>query len=168
MPFRPEDLHDLDVAREVRIETHRADGRIRSVVIWVMVDQGDVFVRSVHGTSGRWYREALDTPDVTLDDGGRRLECRAVPVHDPDSIRRVNDALKRKYEGTDGYDEMLEPDVLDATFRLEPRSGGELPLEAPAYLGSEESELGPPVEVGMLDVGPAIDENVILQPHKPV
>ena len=169
MPFRPEDLHDFDIAREVRIETHREDGNIRSTVIWIMVDRDEVFVRSVRGERGRWYREALANPDVTIDDEGRRLEARGVPVHDTESIRRINEALKRKYEGDDGYAEMLEPDVLEANMRLEPRVAGEMPLEAPAFLGADEpSELGPPVAIGMLDAGPAIDENVILQPHKPV
>jgi hypothetical protein len=169
MPFRPQDLHDLDVAQEVRIETHRRDGRTRSTVIWIVVDHGDVFVRSVRGERGLWYKEALADPNVTIDDQGRRLEARAVPVRDPESIRRINEALKRKYTGEGGFDEMFAPDVLHANFRLEPRFAGEGALEAPAHLGADEpSELGPPVEIGLLDGGPAIDENVILQPHKPV
>src|SRR5438067_2191989 len=93
MPFQPDDLHDLNVAREVRIETHREKGGTRSTVIWIVVDNGDVFVRSVRGAHGLWYREALADPAVTIDDEGRRLEARAVPVHDQESIRRVSDAL---------------------------------------------------------------------------
>jgi hypothetical protein len=169
MAFRPQDLHDLDTAHEVRIETHRPDGSTRSVVIWIVVDKGEVFVRSVRGAAGRWYQEALAEPAVTIDDSGRRLEARAIPVHDANSIRRVSDALQHKYKGADGLAEMLVPGILDATLRLEPRSPDERPLEAPAYLGADEpSELGPPVEVGMLDAGGPIDESVLLQPHKSV
>jgi hypothetical protein len=169
MPFRPQDLHDLDTAREIRIETHGDKDLVHSTVIWIVVDNGQVYVRSVRGEKGRWYQEALANPNVTLDDEGRRLEANAIPVRDPDSIRRINEALKRKYGEDDGYDEMLVPDVLSANFRLEPRFADEGALEAPAYLGADEpSDLGPPVEVGMLDAGPAIDENVILQPRKPV
>jgi hypothetical protein len=169
MSFRPQDLHDFDTAREIRIETHGDKDLVHSTVIWIVVDNGQVYVRSVRGEKGRWYREALANPNVTLDDEGRRLEATAVPVRDPDSIRRINEALKRKYADDDGYDEMLVPDVLNANFRIEPRFADESALEAPAYLGADEpSELGPPVEVGMLDAGPPIDENVILQPRKPV
>jgi hypothetical protein len=169
MPFRPQDLHDLDVAREVRIETRRKDARIRSTVIWIVVDGGDVFVRSVRGESGKWYQEALAEPYVEIDDRGRRLEARAIPVHDADSIRRIDEALKRKYTGDGGFDEMFQPSAVQANLRLEPRIAGESALEGPAYLGADEpSELGPPVEVGLLDGGPAIDESVLLQPHKPV
>jgi hypothetical protein len=167
MPFRPQDLHDLDVAREIRIETRRKDGRIRSTVIWIVVDGGEVFVRSVRGEAGKWYQEALEEPYVEVDDRGRRLEARAVPVRDPDSIRRIDEALKRKYAGDGGFDEMFQPAAVEANLRLDPRIAGESALEAPAYLGADEpSELGPPVEVGLLDGGPAIEENVLLQPHK--
>ena len=169
MPFRPEDLHDFDTAQEVRVETHPGHDMVRSTVIWIMVDRGEVFVRSVRGTRGRWYQDVLANPNLTVDDKGRRLETRAIPVHDADSTRRVNDALNRKYHGTDGLAEMLVPEALDATLRLEPRMDYERALEAPAYLGADEpSELGPPVEVGLLDAGPAIDESILLQPHKSV
>jgi hypothetical protein len=167
MPFRQQDLHDLEIVREVRIETRRKDARTRSTVIWIVVDGADVFVRSVRGESGRWYQEALADPNVEIDDRGRRLEARAVPVRDPDSLRRIDEALKRKYTGEDGFDEMFAPAAVAANLRLEPRFANESALEAPAYLGADEpSELGPPIEVGMLDAGPAIDEEVILQPHK--
>jgi hypothetical protein len=169
MPFRPQDLRDLDVAREIRIETKGDHGVVHATTIWIVVDQNDVFVRSVRGELGRWYRQALQNPHVTLDDNGRRLEATAVPVRDEESIRRINTGLQRKYEKDAGYDEMFVPDVLTANFRLDPRTAGEAALEAPAYLGTDEpSELGPPVEVSMLDAGPAIEENVILQPHKSV
>ena len=167
MGFRPEDLHDFDIAREVRVETHRGDGKTRSTVIWVVVDRGEVFVRSVRGASGRWYQDALEHPELTLDDAGRRLETRAIPVHDPDSIRRVTEALQRKYAGSDGLDEMVRPPALDATMRLEPRRSNEEALEAPAHLDADEpSKLGPPVDVSMLDGEQPVDESVLLQPHK--
>jgi hypothetical protein len=169
MGFRPQDLHDFDVAQEVRVETHRDDDKVRSTIIWVVVDRGEVFIRSVRGAGGKWYQEALDNPNVTLDDSGRRLEARALPVHDDDSIRRVNEALNRKYANVSGLDEMLRPPALDATFRLEPRFPDEPALEAPAFLGADEpSELGPPVDVSMLDGGQPVEENVLLQPHKSV
>jgi hypothetical protein len=166
--FSPAQLHELDVALEIKIDTYR-DEMIRATVIWVVVDNGQVFVRSVRGARGVWYREALERPVVTLDDSGRRFEANAVPVHDEDSIHRVNEALKRKYAGQEGLDSMLTPEAIDATVRLDARFEGEHRLEAPAYLGSDEpSEIGTAVEVGMLDGGPAIEERVILQPQKPV
>jgi hypothetical protein len=168
MSFRPEDLHDLDTAVEVRIETFRDAKSTRSTVIWVVVDQGEVFVRSVLGLRGRWYQEALANPEVTIDDAGRRLEAVAVPVNDPDSRLRVDAALRRKYaESASGFPPMLTPEARTANLRLDARVADEASLQAPAYLDAEEpSELGMPVEIGMLDAGPAIEERVALQPHK--
>ena len=168
MLFRPEDLRDLENAVEIRIETRRDEKSTRSTVIWIVVDQGNVFVRSVNGPRGRWYQEALAEPAVTIDDRGRRLEARAIPVHDADSARHVNEALQRKYaSSTDGLPPMLTPLALEGTFRLEPQHSGEVPLEAPAWLGDDQpNELGPAIEEGMLEGGPAIEERVFLQPHK--
>src|SRR5207302_260865 len=126
MAFRPQDLHDFDIAREIRIETHTPEHSTRSTIIWVVVDNGQIFVRSVRGERGVWYKEALATPAVTIDDRGRRLEATAVPVHDADSIRRVSEALQRKYARDEGLAEMLEASSLDATFRLEPRTADEV------------------------------------------
>jgi hypothetical protein len=168
MAFRAQDLHDLDVAVEIRVETRRDAKSTRSTIVWVVVDRGQVFVRSVLGTRGRWYQEALATPEVVIDDAGRRLEARAVPVHDADSVQRVTDALKRKYaDRPTGLAPMLDTEATEANFRLDPRTADERALQAPAYLDSNEpSELGGPVEIGLLDAGPALDENVVLQPHK--
>jgi hypothetical protein len=169
MRFRQIDLHDLDVAREVRIETQAATGEIHSTIVWIVVDDGEVFVRSVRGEHGRWFREAMHDHDVTVDDSGRRLEARAVTATDASSIARVDAALARKYAADPGYDSMLTPEAQQATLRLEPRREGEIPLEAPAYLGDDEpSELhGHPVEAGLLDGGAPVDADVLLQPHKP-
>jgi len=167
MPYRDSDLHDLDIAQEIRIETHRHDGNVRSTVIWVVVDGGDVFVRSVRGDAGRWYEEALADANITINDSGLRLEGHAVPVHDPASIARIDAGLKRKYTGVDGFESMFDPAVVGANFRIDPTSAGEIPLQAPEFLDADgPSELGPAIEVGMLDAGPAIEENIILQPHK--
>lgn len=122
MPYRTQDLHDLDGALEVRIETVSDEKSIHSTIIWIVVDNGEVFVRSVNGARGRWYREALATPEVTIDDAGRRLVARAVSVNDPDSIRRVDAALKHKYRNSaSGLPPMLMPEATVANLRLDPR-----------------------------------------------
>lgn len=170
MPFRETDLHDLDIAREVRIETHAPRGDdVHSTIVWVVVDGGDVFVRSVRGERGRWYREAMARHDVTVDDQGRRLEVVAIPVADAESIRRVDAAINRKYANDPGHSSMLTPEAQRATLRLEPRTSGEEALQAPAYLGDDEpSEIhGHPIELGIMDSGAPVDADIFLQPRKP-
>jgi hypothetical protein len=57
---------------------------------------------------------------VAIHVDGRRLAATAIPATDPDSIDRINRALAEKYTGIEGYDSMLEPDVLAINLRLEP------------------------------------------------
>src|SRR3712207_2829404 len=59
----PADVLELFAREEeVRIETTRRDGTTKRRIIWIVVDEGDVFVRSVRGERGRWYRHLLERP----------------------------------------------------------------------------------------------------------
>jgi hypothetical protein len=107
--------------KEVVIET-RTRGRARSTVIWVAVDDGIVYVRSVRGCSGRWYQRVLVDPEVVLVVGGTRIPTRAVAAPDPDSVARASEAFRRKYPRGGSLNAMLRPAVLDTTLRLDPRS----------------------------------------------
>ena len=53
---------------EVDIETTRPDGTTRTTVIWIMVDEDEVFVRSWKGDRGYWYQSATEpNAQVALD-----------------------------------------------------------------------------------------------------
>ena len=86
MPFDHDALEVLAATREVRIETRHPDGPVHSAIIWVVVDGGDVFVRSWLGERARWYREAVANPAVTIVAGDRRLPAVAAHAIDPDSV----------------------------------------------------------------------------------
>jgi hypothetical protein len=121
MPFAPADLAALSAAEEIEIETRAsADAQAHRTIIWVMTDGADAYVRSVRGTAGRWYREALADPRVVVHAGARTLPARVVLAADEESIARTNAGLRRKYTGIEGFDEMLVPDTFPTTLRLEP------------------------------------------------
>jgi hypothetical protein len=125
MRFEPGELAWLAETEEIEIETAGPGGTAHRTIIWVVVDGDDAFVRSVNGATARWYREATANPTVTIHSRKRVKPERALPARtvvapDPDSIRRVNDALQRKYTGIVGLREMLVPDIFDTTLRLEP------------------------------------------------
>jgi hypothetical protein len=120
--FDREALDLLDRRREVRILTSRPDGRTRSTVIWVMVENDDVFIRSVRGDRGYWYQAALDDPDsVALRVGDRLIDVRPTLAADEDSVARCSAGVRRKYGKGASVVAMTRPETLGTTLRLEPR-----------------------------------------------
>jgi hypothetical protein len=97
MSFAEDDLALIRAAEEIQIETQAPDGPARRTIIWIMVDADDVYVRSVRGETGRWYREAMANPAVAIHVDGRRLAATAIPATDPDSIDRINRARPPVY-----------------------------------------------------------------------
>jgi hypothetical protein len=121
-PFAPRDLVALAAEAEVEIETRAGpEAPVRRTIIWVVVEAGDVYVRSVRGGRGRWYRELTDFPEGALLVGDRRVAIRAAPASDVASIDACSRGLRRKYRGDPSLDSMLRPDVLPTTIRLVPR-----------------------------------------------
>jgi hypothetical protein len=121
MSFATDDLQRLAAAEEVEIETQAPDGPVHRTIIWVVVDDSETFIRSVNGHRARWFREATANPALALHVDGRRLPVSAIPATDPDSIERISAALTTKYaHDPTSLASMLEPDMLDANFRLEP------------------------------------------------
>ena len=80
MPLSPEQLGRIDDTQMVEIETRNGD-QTRRTIIWVMVDDGEVFVRSVRGPAGRWYQRALANPEVALIVGAESYPFRASRRH---------------------------------------------------------------------------------------
>ncbi|HEX2729498.1 MAG TPA: DUF2255 family protein [Rubrobacteraceae bacterium] len=121
--FDAEVLRLLDETSEVRIETRRdADAPEHRTIVWVVVVDGGVFVRSVRGPKGRWFREIRANSEGALHVGGRRIPVRAVSATDEPTVSAVSEAFRSKYEerwpGPTAA--MARPDVLPTTLRLEP------------------------------------------------
>jgi hypothetical protein len=112
----------IDTAHEVDIETSAGDDSpVHRTTIWAVVEGGDVFVRSLRGTRGRWYRELMATGDGVVHVDGESYPVRAVQAADADSIERTSEGLRRKYGESRSLDSMLADDTLETTVRLEPR-----------------------------------------------
>jgi len=122
--FDPDTLQTLDRTYEIDIETSRGENAPvhHRVTIWIVVDGDAAYVRSVRGPTGRWYRELMANPHGAIHVGGRRIPIVAEPAADAESIARVTDALKRKYEPRwpGPLAGMLREQVLPTTVRLKP------------------------------------------------
>ncbi|HLZ31206.1 MAG TPA: DUF2255 family protein [Chloroflexota bacterium] len=116
-------LDIFDRTAEVEIETSRADGApVHRTTIWIVVASDAVYVRSVRGPAGRWYRELLANPRGAVHAGGTAVAVQAKPASDPATIARVSDALNQKYlaRWPGPTAAMLRDDTLPTTLRLEP------------------------------------------------
>jgi hypothetical protein len=117
--FDAETLSQLRDVREVAIRTEKHPET--AVVIWVVVADDEVFVRSVRGSKGRWYRDLATGGSATLEYSGRRLEVQAVLASDADSIARASREYLRKYQPSPYAQSIVRAEVLPTTLRLEPR-----------------------------------------------
>ena len=117
--FDADTLRELRDVQEVRIRTEKHPES--AVVIWVVVADGEVFVRSWRGAKGRWYRDLAAGGPATLEFAGRRLAVQAIPASDPGAIARASREFLRKYQRSSHAQEMVRSETLPTTLRLEPR-----------------------------------------------
>jgi hypothetical protein len=120
MSFAEDDLARLEAAEEIEIETQAPGSAARRTVIWVVVDDGEVFVRTYKGPKSRWYRDAQANSAVAIHVDGKRLAATAIPATDPDAIERTSAGFLGKYASDPAAKAMVGPDVLETTLRLEP------------------------------------------------
>ncbi len=112
-------LRELRDVQELAIRTEKHPKS--AVVIWVVVAEAEVFVRSVGGANGRWYRDLAAGGPATLEFAGRRLAVQAVPATDPVAIARASHEYLRKYQPSSYAPAMVRSEILSTTLRLEPR-----------------------------------------------
>ena len=91
---------DADTSRElrdfkevaIRTEKHPES----AVVIWVVVADDEVFVRSWLGTRGRWYRDLAAGGPATLERAGHRLAVQAFPASNQAAVAQASREFAKK------------------------------------------------------------------------
>ena len=131
MKFGDSDLDLLATTKEIRVETRSGAGEVHRTIVWPVVRDGVVYLRSYKGEQGRWYREATADPDIALLFDRRRIPALAVPATDDASVEACSAALRDKYRRSYSLEAMLAPAVLGTTLRIEPA-----PAETPAATGA--------------------------------
>jgi hypothetical protein len=83
--FDADTLRELRDVQEVAIRTEKHPKT--AVVIWVVVADDEVFVRSWRGAKGRWYRDLAAGAPATLEFAGTGWRCgrsrRAIKLRSP-------------------------------------------------------------------------------------
>jgi hypothetical protein len=111
-------LDHLRAAHEIGIRT--SNNPDRTIVIWIVVADDAVFVRSFRGKRGRWYNTAAAEGHAVLLIGDRPLPVRAIVVTHPDTIEAVSQAFLTKYAPSPYAGQMVLADTLATTLRLVP------------------------------------------------
>lgn len=110
-PLTPDAIQMLDRTREVHVVT-----RAKPLPIWVVVVDGEAYVRSYRGERGAWYRRALRERRIEIEG----IEARVEPERDPEINERISDAFRAKYgaRSPSSTDAMVTPEVVATTLRL--------------------------------------------------
>ena len=113
-------LGTLDESIEVEMLTPRRDGSISRRPIWVVVVDGDAYVRSYRGPRSAWYRRAVADGGAAIGVDDRTVEVAVQPVADEDLNREVSEAYRAKYGASSPgpTESMVTPEVIGTTLRL--------------------------------------------------
>ena len=115
-------LDRLEDVREVQIETAPApDAPSRRTTVWPAPQDGRLYVRSLRGQAGRWFRDLLAHPEAVLHADDEAVPVVAEVAADPESVAAASAALRRRYAGSSALDAMTREEILDTTVRLSPR-----------------------------------------------
>jgi hypothetical protein len=114
-------LRHLGDMQEIVIGFQRPDGSTGSTPVWVVHVGDDVFVRSMNGPRGGWYRRLRARPEGEVGEAGRVHQVRAEQVEDVETLAAVTGAYRSKYAGSPYLPPLLGEEAVGATLRLVPR-----------------------------------------------
>lgn len=123
--WKDEELAEIGAADELRIAPRRPDGTLqRPRIIWVIRRGADIYVRSVNGPDGAWFRGVQATHEGHASAGSVDVD---VVLEDADHALddEIDESYRRKYgRSSTGVDRITSPSARSTTIRLV-RSEGE-------------------------------------------
>jgi hypothetical protein len=117
-------LAKIAAAEEVQIASVRRDGTLRKpVTVWVVRHGDDLYVRSVRGRGGSWFRGTEERHEGRIRAPGVQQDITFVDAdHDLDG--EIDAAYRAKYRRYAGsiLNSVLTPDARSSTTKISPRS----------------------------------------------
>jgi hypothetical protein len=119
-----EELNKIGTAEELRIASLRGDGTLRKpVIIWVVRLGDDLYVRSVNGRTGAWFRGVQSRHAGHIQAGGVEKDVTFVEEADPEINNQIDAAYRLKYHryAASIINSIISPTARLATIKLVPR-----------------------------------------------
>lgn len=114
------DLTAIDRDGELRVAAYRPDGSLRSSkIVWHVVVEDALYIRSVRGTKGAWYRGVQRTSTGVIDAGG--VHADVVFTHDSSRDEAVDNAYHDKYGNGSAVRAITSGQARATTLRVDPR-----------------------------------------------
>ena len=116
-------LDKIGRAEEVQIASKRRDGTLRKpVTVWAVRHGDDIYVRSVRGPSGLWFRGTQERHEGRIRAGGVQQDVAFIDADD-DVNKEVDAAYRAKYRRYAGsiLNSVLTPEARSTTIKLVPR-----------------------------------------------
>jgi len=117
-------LDKIGKAEEVQIASVGRDGKLRKpVTVWAVRHGDDLFVRSVRGRDGHWFRGTQERHEGRIRAGGLQQDITFVEA-DHNIEDEIDAAYRDKYRRYAGriLDSVLTPEARSSTLKLVPRS----------------------------------------------
>jgi hypothetical protein len=118
-----DELAKIGAAEEVQVAPLRRDGTQKPVTVWVVRHGDDLYVRSVRGRGGHWFRGTQERHEGRIRAGAVRKDVTFVDVG-RDLDDEVDGAYRAKYRRYAGsiLNSVLTPEARSTTIKLVPRS----------------------------------------------
>jgi hypothetical protein len=118
-----DELTRISQADELELASLRADGTLRApVTMWVVRDGDDLYVRSMHGRAGAWFRATQTRHQGHVWSGGVDKDVDFVVDTDPTVNDRIDAGYRDKYHryGANIVGSVVNPDSRASTIKLVP------------------------------------------------
>jgi hypothetical protein len=122
--WTPAELDRIERAEELDLTSQRRDGSLRDpVTMWVVRDGDELYVRSMYGRAGAWFRGTQTRRQGRIHSGGVEKDVSFVIDTDPALNDRIDAAYRRKYRryGDRIVGGVVNPASPDSTIKLVPR-----------------------------------------------
>ena len=123
-----DELSKIGAAEELRISFLRRDGTLRNpVTIWVVCLVDDLYVRSVNGRNGAWFRGTQVRKEGHIRAGGIEKDVSFEDEADPETNAQIDAAYQEKYRryAANIVNSILTHQARATTIKLVPRSSGD-------------------------------------------